>query len=77
MKAVKLITALALLGLHGAVGDDLCAPVSRSAARRVYAAAHRVYVGRASRAVGRARGLGLGADVLMADVDVLVLPSAA
>ena len=39
MKAAKLITALALLGLHGAVGDDLCAPASTSAARRVYAAA--------------------------------------
>ena len=35
----KLITALALLGLHGAVGDDLCAPASTSAARRVYAVA--------------------------------------
>ena len=34
MKAAKLITALALLGLHGAAGDDLCAPVSTSAARR-------------------------------------------
>ena len=53
MKAAKLITALALLGLHGAVGDDLCAPVSTSAARRVYAAARRVYVGRASRAARR------------------------
>ena len=30
----KLITALALLGLHGAVGDDLCPPASTSAARR-------------------------------------------
>ena len=38
MKAAKLITALALLGLHGAAGDDLCAPASTSAARRVYAA---------------------------------------
>ena len=37
----KLITALALLGLHGAVGDDLCAPASTSAARRVYAVARR------------------------------------
>ncbi len=26
MKAAKLITALALLGLHGAVGDDLAPP---------------------------------------------------
>ena len=34
----KLITALALLSLHGAAGDDLCAPASTSAARRVYAA---------------------------------------
>ena len=34
MKAAKLITTLALLGLHGAAGDDLCAPVSTSAARR-------------------------------------------
>ena len=41
MTAVKLITALALLALHGAAGDDLCAPVSTSAARRVYAAARR------------------------------------
>ena len=41
MKAAKLITALALLGLHGAAGDDLCAPVSTSAARRVYAVARR------------------------------------
>ena len=39
MKAAKLITALALLGLHGAAGDDLCAPASTSAARRVYAVA--------------------------------------
>ena len=46
MKAAKLITALALLGLHGAAGDDLCAPASTSAARRVY-------VGRASRAARR------------------------
>ena len=43
---LKLITALALLGLHGAAGDDLCAPASTSAARRVY-------VGRASRAARR------------------------
>ena len=35
----KLITALALLGLHGAAGDDLCAPASTSAACRVYAVA--------------------------------------
>ena len=38
---LKLITALALLGLHGAAGDDLCAPASTSAARRVYAVARR------------------------------------
>ena len=37
----KLTTALALLGLHGAAGDDLCAPASTSAARRVYAVARR------------------------------------
>ena len=37
----KFTTALALLGLHGAVGDDLCAPASTSAARRVYAVARR------------------------------------
>ena len=43
----KLTTALALLALHGAAGDDLCAPASTSAARRVY-------VGRASRAAHRA-----------------------
>ena len=48
MKAAKLITALALLGLHGAAGDDLCAPVSTSAARRAPR-----YVGRASRAAHR------------------------
>ena len=42
---LKLITALAL-ALHGAAGDDLCAPASTSAARRVY-------VGRASRAARR------------------------
>ena len=41
MKAAKLITALALLGLHGAAGDDLCAPASTSAARRVYPVARR------------------------------------
>ena len=37
----KLITALALLALHGAAGDDLCAPASTSVARRVYAVARR------------------------------------
>ena len=37
----KLTTALALLALHGAAGDDLCAPASTSAARRVYAVARR------------------------------------
>ena len=55
MKAAKLITALALLGLHGAAGDDLCAPASTSAARRAprpsTSVAHRVYAAarRASR----------------------------
>ena len=39
MTAVKLITALALLALHGAAGDDLCAPASTSAARRARRAA--------------------------------------
>ena len=46
IKKQVLITALAL-ALHGAAGDDLCAPASTSAARRVY-------VGRASRAAHRA-----------------------
>ena len=45
IKKQVLITALAL-ALHGAAGDDLCAPASTSAARRVY-------VGRASRAARR------------------------
>ena len=45
IKKQVLITALAL-ALHGAAGDDLCAPASTSAARRVY-------VGRASRAAHR------------------------